>query len=157
MLSPAELTLVQILVQILGFAGGLYGLYTAIQIQFTKSLSEYGEKYRSAIFSLPYDYIIGNMDRPLNSYGEEEQKKIIVTSLRLFNVMAEEYELQRNYRFIGRRIYEVWIRGDQRNMQFRMLTDCWTVLKFRFHSDFVKFMETKIINSQNHEKIDGWF
>jgi hypothetical protein len=51
--STAYLTIAQILVQILGFGGVLYGLRTAVRIHFTKTLSEYGEKYRSAIFALP--------------------------------------------------------------------------------------------------------
>jgi len=114
----AYLTIVQILVQILGFGGVLYGLRTAIRIHFTKTLSEYGEKYRSSIFALPHEYILGDQERTLHSYNEEDQKKIILTCLKLFNVLAEEYELQRSYRFIGRRIWGVWMRGTGKTCNF---------------------------------------
>jgi len=37
-------------------------------------------------------------------------------------------------------------------MQFRILRDCWDILKFRFHSDFVKFMEKDVVGERNNIK-----
>jgi hypothetical protein len=157
-LQPVQVQIAQLIVQVIGFGGALYGLFFAIQVQLTKMTTDYSEKYKGAVLALPHEYIIGDAEKSLYSYEDDMQKKILLSCVRLFSCLSEEYEIHKRHPhpFVSKEIWMLWIDGNRKNMRFKMLREAWEVLKFRYHAEFCMWMNSEIIAKRDQTSSGGW-
>ena len=155
-LQSVHIQIAQLIVQIFAYCGAIYGLFVAIQVQRTKLTTDYSEKYKGAMLTLPHEYIIGDTEKSLYSYDDNIQRTILLSCVRIFACFAEEYEINKRHIFVSKHIWMIWIDGNRKNMRFKMLREAWEILKFRYHTEFRMWMDGEIIAKRDQASTGGW-